>query len=841
MPDFPHLPLPKKISAKHKPQKRRFEKVVSEQTSENLKNRVQHGRGLRGSANQIAGAWNKYLFDREAANLPELPYPDLIPVFLQIDSKDFDAEQLYSFGIEVIAEEEGGFIIGASGDNFKSLKEKINQFIQQNGRFKNTAAKLWNIVQGTQWRLDYILSAELNAKWENIQDDEALLVDISVACYKKISAAPSKKKNETEKDFQIRYQRWLNNKELLEVERGDLEFQRQEELDTFIVELGGERKSDFVGYDDSFSCRILFSGRALKDFVLTYQYLFDISEYDALTFENSETGTEEIIEVEFVSPDENASRVCLIDSGIQEEHRMITDAIEPLNSKSYLTGDESIADTVTGGGHGTKVAGAILFGNTIPKNGNYKHSLWIQNAKVLDNNGWLPEELYPPELMHDIIDDYQDTKIFNISINSKRPCKTVHMSEWAATIDTISHNKDKLFIISAGNINPSNPLPSNPGILQHLAAGRNYPAYLLESASRIANPAQSCFALTVGAVGNEKYEDDDKESFAGKDEPSSLTRSGPGIWKMVKPDVVEYGGDYIKEKTGNPLISTLPVTSAEVVKTTFDGGNAIGYDVGTSYAAPKVSHIAGLVLNEIPTATANLIRALIVQSARLPENKFRAPALDDIRTYGYGIPSKLRATQNYMQRITLTAEGSIAARQAEIYTIKIPAELRRVGDEYDILIEVTLAFTARTRRTRRQTKSYLSSWLDWQSSKYGENYNQFKTRVSQYSEGDEIEDDGDDNVENIPWCIRESVAWGTVKGLRRQDSSLQKDWLVAKSYNLPEEFSIAVVGHKGWEKDITEELPYSIAVSFEILNAEIDVYNLIRIENEIEVEQQVRI
>jgi hypothetical protein len=134
----------------------------------------------------------------------------------------------------------------------------------------------------------------------------------------------------------------------------------------------------------------------------------------------------------------------------------------------------------------------------------------------------------------------------------------------------------------------------------------------------------------------------------------------------------------------------------------------------------------------------------------------------------------------------------------------------------------------------------LSTWLDWQSSKFGESYNQFKTRVSQYSEGDEIEEK-DDNAENIPWCIRESISWGTVKGLRRQDSSLQKDWLVAKSYNLPEEFSIAVRGHKGWEKDITEEVPYSIAVSFEVLNAEIDVYNLIRIENEIELEQQVRV
>ncbi len=840
MPDFPHLPLPKKISAKHKAQKRRFEKSVSQQTSDNLFNRKQHGRGLRNSVNQIADEWNNHLIARESEQLPALPDSNIIPLFLQIDSKDFDTEQLYSFGIEVIAEEDGGFIIGASGDNFTSLKTKIADFIKKNGKFKNTAAKLWNIIEGNQWRVDYILSDELKEKWEDITDDEALLVDISVACYVKISATPAKKRNESERQFQRRYERWLEKKEILERQRGDLEMQRQDELDAFITELEGERKSDFVGYDDSFSCRVLFSGRALKDFVLSYQYLFDVSEYDDLTFEHPDTGEEEIIEVSFAAPENNAPKICVIDSGIQEEHRMITDAIDSANSKSYILREASVADMVPGGGHGTKVTGSILFGNTIPKTGNHRHNLWIQNAKVLDNNGWLPEELYPPELMYNIVDDCHDVKIFNLSINSKRPCKTVHMSEWAGAIDIISHNKDKLFIISAGNINPTNPVPSNPGILQHLQAGRNYPQYLLEAASRIANPAQSCFALTVGSVGNAKYNDEDRESFAGANEPSALTRTGPGIWKMIKPDIVEYGGDYIREKNANPLISTLPVTSAEIIKTTFDGSNAIGYDVGTSYAAPKVSHIAGAVLNEIPAATSNLLRALIVQSARLPEDKFRNPSIDNIRMYGYGIPSKIRATQNFAERITLTAESKISAKQAEIYTIKIPEELNRVGDEYDILIEVTLAFTSKTRRTRRLTKSYLSTWLDWQSSKFGESYNQFKTRVSLYSEGDEIEEE-DDSAENIPWCIRENVSWGSVKGLRRQDSSLQKDWLVAKSYNLPEEFSIAIIGHKGWEKDITEEIPYSVVVSFEVLNAEIDIYNLIRVENEIEVEQQVRI
>ena len=839
MPEFPHLPLPRKISATHKPKRLSIERVISDNTRNNLSNRRQHGRGLLRNVNQLSTFWEDQLNERQGEGLPELPNPELIPIFLQVDSDLFDAEQLYSFGIEVIAEDEDGFIIGASSDNFRSLKEKITKFIREEGKFKDKAAQLWQIIIGNQWRIDYILSDDLKSKWGEIEDDEVLIVDASIACYLKKSNAPPRKRNETARQYTRRYNRWLEKKEGTDAERDELELSRQTELEDFIQELEGEIISGFVSYDDSFSCRIKLSGKALKDFVLNYQYLFDVTEYDDLTYAHPETGEEEVIEVDFYSPPDHAATVCIIDSGIQEGHRMITDAIDEDSSRSYLTADDSVVDNVPGGGHGTKVAGAILFGNEIPKEGDFQHILWIQNARVLSDTGWLPEDLFPPEIMNQIAEDYNETKVFNLSINSNRSCKTVHMSEWAAAIDSISHEQDKLFIISAGNINQTNLLPNNPGIREHLQAGRNYPNYLLRNASRIANPGQSCFSLTVGSVGRIKYEDEDRESFAGQDEPSSFTRTGPGIWNMVKPDVVEYGGDYVKERTPNPLITVETSSAIEVVKSTVDGANALGYDIGTSFAAPKVSHIAGQVLNEIPLASANLIRALIVQSARHPDGIFRNPSLNNIRTYGYGIPDRLRATQNHERRITLTAESNIAAKQAEIYTIRIPDEMRGVADEYDILIEVTLAFTARPRRTRRKTKSYLSTWVDWQSSKLDETFNHFRSRVSEYTEGDEPVEKQEEDGGSIQWQIRENPNWGSVKGLRRQDSSLQKDWVIMKPYNIPEEFSLAVVGHQGWEKDIRSEVPYALAVSFEVLGAEIDVYNLIAIENEIEVQQEI--
>jgi hypothetical protein len=840
MAEFPHLPLPNKIQAGYKYKKYKFEKKVAEQTAENLQNRINHGRTLKQTTNRVKREWNEQIEDREILGLPDLPDKTIIPIFLQVDPADFDAESLYSFGIEVIAEEESGFIIGAAADNFISLKDKIDKFINAEGKFKNTASRLWNITVGTQWKLDHILSPELNAKWDLIPDDQEMLVDIGIACYLKISNAPSKKPKETARGFKARYQRWLQKKQRFEEERAKLEEQRQFEFTSFINESGGNIVTSFVGNSDSFSCRIRVDGKTLKDLVLNYQYLFDVSEYDEITFANPVTRFQESLDVEFTPPTEDSPKICVIDSGIQENHLMIADAVFESDSRVYFAPETSVADAVANGGHGTKVAGCVLFGNSIPKFGRHEHTFWVQNARVLNRHKLLPQELYPPELMETIVEHYDDTKIFNLSINSTRPCQLVHMSAWGATIDKLSEENDLLFIISTGNLFMETGIPTNPGVRDLLLIGNEYPGYLFRKATRIANPAQSCFALSVGSVCVGKFEDEDRESFGEKDQPSGFTRTGPGIWDMIKPDVVEYGGDFVHEKSGDQLITVMPECSVEVIRSTTSGNNAIGYDVGSSFAAPKVAHIAGKILNLLPVATANTIRALIAQGARLPFDLVFNPTVNSIQSYGYGIANKLRSTQNYRTRITLMGESKIRAKQAEVYTIRIPESMRDFTEDFDILIEVSMAFQSIPRRTRRTTKSYLSIWVDWESSKFQESYARFKSRVLKYVEAD-INEEGEESTESMPWKIRGNVGHGDVKGLRRQDSSLQKDWAIVKSYQMPEEFSIAVVGHPGWEKDLEAEVSYSIAVSFEVLNANINVYDLVRIENKIEVEAQVRV
>ena len=104
--------------------------------------------------------------------------------------------------------------------------------------------------------------------------------------------------------------------------------------------------------------------------------------------------------------------------------------------------------------------------------------------------------------MQKIVDENEECSLFNLSVNTKSPFRTKHMSSWAATIDSIIHGKDILFVISTGNI-------LLDVIRYFINRGEQYPDYLQNKYARLANPAQSSFALAVGSINHTQYEDSD--------------------------------------------------------------------------------------------------------------------------------------------------------------------------------------------------------------------------------------------------------------------------------------------------------------------------------------------
>jgi len=832
MSEFPHLSLKDSFKGDF-----RFSPVprnTNPRTAENRKNNQAHGAYVKGNATFVKEWYHNELLKREQSGLPPLD-EDKIPVFLQVDPLAFDVEGLKGFGIEIISEEDNGFIIGASVDGFKSLEKKAQQFIDEGKAV--TTAQLWDIVLGQSWRIEHILSEELQRKWAEIGDEDTLIIDVSIACYLKAPDFPRREKKDSDEKYEQRIERWRKRYEEYEIEKDDLEFIRQDDVQRFINVYGGNIISGFVSEIDSFGFSVELKGKALKDFVLNYPYVFEIIEKTDIDSPLVSEGDGEEWNLEVLPPTDVAPKICIVDSGIMEGHRLLAPAVLINKSRNFVPDlPDTVADEVVSGGHGTRVAGAVLFGNKIPQDGNYQAPCYLYNARVLNRDNQLSSLHFPPELMEEICETFVDAHVFNISINNRVPCRTIHMSQWAASLDRLTHKDAHIFVVSAGNIKDESFYPNNPGIKNHLASGRTYPNYLLEKASRIADPAQSLFTITVGSVCLDLYEDDDLRSFGAKDHISSFSRCGLGIWNSIKPELVEYGGDWVTEKRGSNLV----VQESTCPELVVSKGPGVSRDtIGTSFAAPKVSHILARLISQFPEKETLFHKALLIQSARLPEHVRNRPSLNDIQHYGYGIPNTDRAVENSTRRITFTTSGYISSGQANLYSVKIPEELRRQGEDYDILLEVCLCYTAKNRRTRRRINSYLSTWLTWQSAPMGQDLEGFKKDILKDLEENREIDDGEvfEQPERISWTIDESPNWGIVKGIKRQANANQKDWATLKSYNLPNEMSFAIVGHKGWGKDLEEEVPYAFVVSFEVLNGEVPLYELMSQVN-IEVQQE---
>ncbi|MGK7896858.1 MAG: S8 family peptidase, partial [Xenococcus sp. (in: cyanobacteria)] len=826
-------------------------------TEANFGNRQGHGGKLRNSANSIISEWKE---ERKKREEDEEILFDAQRLILQIDPDAFDPDALKSYGIEVIAELENGFIIGASADiDLTNLQKKIEKFINEEYG-GNKVAEIWDLIEGKK-RPELIVSEELWEHWDQIKDNQIYTVDVGIACLgiqTKLSNYPKRKEDESDDKWTKRMNKWINKREITEQEWQ----YKKDERESYFIDFVNRHKGEILSIidsiipsaanlSDSFTCRIRICGKGLKDLVFNFPYVFEISEPDE--FQEWTEGQGIIAQNEssfnLQSPDVNAPKVCVIDSGIQDRHSLLKVAIDQHNSRSFVPNKANVtADYVSSGGHGTKVAGAILYPREIPKTGTQKAICWLQNARVLDDDCYLPTQLFPPDLLSEIIAIYHkssNTKIFNHSITGSVPCRTQYMSAWASAIDELTWHNNILLIVAAGNLSMRGRVGTvRLSVQSHLHNSKEYPDYLLEKSCRIANPAQSFQALTVGSIAHTFYKTPDLESIAQPDHPSAFSRSGFGIWDSIKPEVVEYGGDYVIDNAQPPNVNYTKEVCPELVRSTLHGGFPIGKDtVGTSFSTPKVTHIAACLADQFPEKSCLLYRALIVQSARWPQwtdNLNNEEKVNVLRCIGYGIPNLDRALGNSPHRITLMTqqERKIKAKEAHVYQVKLPQTLRSQGDEIEFLIEVTLSYKAQPRRTRRNRRRYLSTWLDWDCSKKGEDPDRFLARIIKDYESPEDAEKGEGIFK---WTLGKQKTWGKLKGVSRTSGTIQKDWTIAKSFDLRESFCLAVVGHEGWNNDPDANVPYSLVVSFEAVNSEIPIYlevakAQIEIDNKIETE-----
>jgi hypothetical protein len=849
-------------------------------TRENNQQRPQHAQKLRTAARSLVRRWHNIQREREEQGLPALPAGR--PLILQVDDSTGVDFLRTALGFEVIAEEEGGFVLVASEDlDFERLNNTLTKFLEAQ-RGGGSAAKLYDIldVETSEQRLARILSEPLLAAWPRIADDTALVVDISVSCVgdKQIADFEPQREAETAEAFEERKARHLQkhhqalvgapreaetdaafaerkarylqkHQEVME-SWDEIQRERESEVERLIAEYDGEITSmtqeagtGVFHMPDSITVRARISGKCFKDLAQNHPHVFQISDVEPIdhlghpTIPGDDRGGPRII-----APELDAPAVCIIDSGIEEGHVYINPAIVAADSRCFIPGTPATdtADYVRPNGHGTRVAGAVLYPTpaSLPVVGVQKQlPCWIHNARVLNEHCQVPEGVMPALYIEHVIQHYHDAgrsrpaRIFNHSINSRTPFRSVHMSTWAAAIDKLSFLQDVLVIQSAGNIVATD-------IAAHMMAGRQYPQYQLEASSRVRNPGQSLSALTVGSVAHTFWEQAPRASIARAEHPSSFSPAGAGIWGSIKPDVVEYGGDLVVDPGPPAQVFQATAVAHELPRSTMHGPGATSKDeVGTSFAAPKVTHIAAILAKELPNEPCLLYRALIANSARWPAwAEGEGDKLAVLRRIGYGIPDIERATTNTEHRVSLVTSGAqqIPAREAHIFHIRVPDEIRSAERDHLIRIDVTLSYAALPRRTRRRVHGYLATRLSWDVSKKGESMESFQSRVIH-----DADIEACDGEAIFNWMLRERTDMGAIIGITRQNSTLQKDWCNIRSHELPADFCIAVMGHPGWDPSPESKAKYSLVVSFEAVNRDLRIYEPIRVAIETPIRVEV--
>ncbi|GAA5484698.1 S8 family peptidase [Haloferula sargassicola] len=797
---------------------------------------------LRGQLSTLRTAARATDEARRAVGLPELRGKGFI---LRVpEGTDVDA-LAHALGIELVAETESGLMFAASDTLDLDRFEEVLARFAIDARGGGGAASVLEVFEdgADDRKLAELLVGSVLQAWP-FDDATIYTFDVGVQTSASTREWEWTRRPRRHRDQSVEeHARQVAEVRLADHIRAEEQWmeaadERYRELEAIVRHYNGEVMDGMthaearetrhgIVFPDSIEVRIRMSGSGFRDLVENSPHLFEVSLPPDVSFL---PGSPELaavdLEFELLAPSETAPKVCVIDSGIEEGHRWLAPAIDTATSRCFIPEDQDddVADFVNPRGHGTRVAGAVLYPREIPKSGAYQPVAWIQNARVLDSSCKIPISLPPESYLTQVVAHYHSgekpTRIFNHSIAAESPCASKRMCSWAAKIDDLAHRHDLLFVQAPGNVEP-------PAIYGVLHAGGAHPDQLLDDSSKVASPGQSLHALTVGSVAHAVFNDGTRQSFAQHvGHPSAFSRGGHSpLWNVVKPEVVEFGGDRIHEIPLTRIMPTRTETSPELVASTMHGQPAISLDdVGTSFSTPKVAHIAAQIQAIFPTASSQLYRALIVQSARWPEWAEFEPDRDKVlRLIGYGLPSIERATSNTPNRVTLITEQAeeIWSKHYHLYRIRVPESIRGAALEGRIRVDVTLAYTASPRRTRSRRTGYLETWLDWRASGRDEPADRFAERM---------EGKRKNEFPGFPWKIHQNTQHGEVE-TSRDKGSVQKDWMVLQANELPEAFCIAVRAHVGWNhKEGGGLARYCLVVSFESLDIDLPVYAAVQAE-----------
>jgi hypothetical protein len=564
---------------------------------------------------------------------------------------------------------------------------------------------------------------------------------------------------------------------------------------------------------------------------------------------DSQDWIDELIERTDFNSNSN-SAISVIDTGVNNGHPLLKNIIPDSNCDAVVADDA--ADRA---GHGTQMCGVVAYGNLskcLESRQRIIIDKHITSVKILgreanekDNWGELTKQAESKTKI--IYPEKQVCYCLAVTTDDEE-CKDGKPSSWSGAIDSISAEKNSLFLISAGNIRDINGRDKD--IINAYPENNRLKLVL--------SPAQAWNGLTIGAytelIAPNSAELNRFDRVAPSGGISPFTRTS-GLWKkesLIKPEVMFEGGNLKKTNdadfpfdTHNDL-SILTLNNKFNISGHFDTINA------TSCATALAANFAGRLQAKYPNLWAESIRGLMVHSAKWTDKMIEQfPARNKtelaqrLRNCGYGVPSEKRAFHSTENGFTLVAQeeirpyikergkSNVRINEMHLFELPWPKEVLQELGEIDVTLKITLSYFVEPAPGEIGWKDkyrYASHGLRFDINKSEEDRRAFELRINKAIETEENEERGRGSDSNR-WLIGSD---------NRDKGSIHSDAILLPAIQLIDCNLIAIYPIGGWWKTRTNlnkynsRTRYSLIVSLDTPEeiVDIDIYNTVKIKIE---------
>ncbi|HBB88265.1 MAG TPA: hypothetical protein DC047_11675 [Blastocatellia bacterium] len=536
---------------------------------------------------------------------------------------------------------------------------------------------------------------------------------------------------------------------------------------------------------------------------------------------------------------EDSSAVCLLDTGVNNEHPLIIPGLAPDDMTAYNP-DWGVFDHH---GHGTEMAGLGLYGDLVEL---FQSTDAIELHHRLESVKILPPAgATDPELYGDVTTECAARAELLAPDRRRAFCLTVTTTDsrdrgqptsWSAAIDQICSGaleeeprKRELMLISAGNTDYD--------------LREEYPSSNLTDG--VHDPGQAWNAVTVGAYTEKDSIDPDKhpESIPvaqrGGLAPCSTTSiSWESQWPL-KPDIVLEGGNMARHPSYSgpfELESLLLLTTNAQFE-----NQLLTFTKETSAATALAARMGAMIFAEYPNFWAETVRGLLVHSAEWtapmrPNRILTKREIENLlRVFGYGVPQLTSALYSARNSLTLISEAGIKPFRKEsnqiktnhmhLYELPWPSAVLSSLGETQCEMHVTLSYFIEPNPTRRGYKNkyrYASHGLRFDTKTPTESMDDFRRRINRIAR---------EEVDEFDATSGDSASWLLGPQLRTR-GSIHSDIWRGPAIELAEKGYVAIYPVSGWWRDLKRQerwdsvTRYSLIVTIqtEDINVAVDIY-----------------